>query len=96
MRYKAMTQLSLEFLLSHAGIPLRTWHEWNGRRGVETRHNSNIPRNYYITPEEERAIIAYIIENPLKGYRVLCYEMIDKNIAADFSPMWPAAASTTS
>ena len=81
LRYKAMTKLSLEFLLSRAGISLRTWYEWNGRRGVETKHNNNIPKNYYITPEEERAIIAYVIENPLKGYRVLCYEMIDKNIA---------------
>ena len=26
LRYKAMTKLSLEFLLSHAGISLRTWY----------------------------------------------------------------------
>jgi len=51
------------------------------RPGIETKHNNNIPKNYYLTPEEEGAIIAYIIDNPLKGYRVLCYEMIDKNIA---------------
>jgi len=80
-RYKSRTGLSLEFLLSHAGISQRTWREWSQRRGVETKHNNNIPKSYYLTPEEERAIIAYVIENPLKGYRVLCYEMIDKNIA---------------
>jgi hypothetical protein len=81
MRYKNKTGLPLDFILSHAGISRRTWYEWLDRRGVETKHNNNIPKNYYLTPEEERAIIAYIIDNPLKGYRILCYEMIDKNIA---------------
>jgi len=80
-RFKNLTGLPLEFLLSHAGIPQRTWYEWLERQGVETKHNNNIPKNYYLTPEEEQAIIAYVIDNPLKGYRILCYEMIDKNIA---------------
>jgi transposase InsO family protein len=80
-RYKIMTGLALSFLLSHAGVSQRTWREWQHRRGVETKHNNNLPKSYYLMPEEERAIVAYIIENPLKGYRVLCYEMIDKNIA---------------
>jgi hypothetical protein len=75
LRYKARTELPLGFLLSHAGISQRTWHEWAGRRGgVETKHNSNIPRNYYLTPDEECSITIYAIENPLKGYRALCYE----------------------
>jgi transposase InsO family protein len=81
LRYKTMTGLSFAFLLMYAGISQRTWREWQHRRGVETKHNNNIPKSYYLTPGEERAIIAYIIENSLKGYRVLCYEMIDKNIA---------------
>jgi transposase InsO family protein len=80
-RCKNRTGLPLKFLLAHAGISKRTWYEWNERRGIETKHNNNIPKNYYITPEEERAITGYIIKNPLKGYRMLRYEMIDKNIA---------------
>jgi len=81
LRYRTRTNLPLEYLLKHAGISKRTWHEWMRRRGIETKHNNNIPKNYYLTPEEERAMVGYIIANPLKGYRVLCYEMIDKNIA---------------
>jgi len=81
LRYRTRTNLPLEYLLKHAGISKRTWYEWMQRRGVETKHNNNIPKNYYLTPEEERAMVGYIIANPLKGYRVLCYEMIDKNIA---------------
>ena len=79
--YKTRTDLPLEYLLKHAGISQRTWREWMQRRGVETKHNNNIPKHYYLTPEEEMAIVGYIIVNPLKGYRMLCYEMIDKNIA---------------
>jgi hypothetical protein len=41
---------------------------------------AGIPQSYYLTPEEEKAAAAYDIENPLKGRRALCYEMIDKNI----------------
>ena len=73
-RLKDRTGLPLEFLLSHAGISQRTWYEWLERQGVETKHNNNIPKNYYLTAEEEQAIIAYVIGNPLKGYRILCYE----------------------
>jgi transposase InsO family protein len=80
-RLKSITGLPFEYLLRYAGISQRTWREWKQRCGVETKHNNNIPKNYYLTPEEERAIITYIIENPLKGYRMLCYEMIDNNIA---------------
>jgi hypothetical protein len=94
-RCKNRTGLPLEFLLTHAGISRRTWHEWSWRSGIKTKHNNNIPKNNCLTPEEERAITTYVIENSLKGYRMLCYEMIDKNIATDFSPMCPAAASIT-
>jgi transposase InsO family protein len=34
-----------------------------------------------LTPEEIAAIAAYCSENQLKGYRMLCWEMVDKNIA---------------
>jgi transposase InsO family protein len=48
MRLKEKTELPLETLLTFAVIPLRTWREWQGRRGAETKHNNNIPRNYFI------------------------------------------------
>jgi hypothetical protein len=79
--YKARTELPLKILLKYAGISQRTWNEWMQRRGIETKHNNNFPKNYYLTPEEINAIILFCQENQLKGYRVLCYEMIDKNIA---------------
>jgi len=81
LRLKVLTELPLEVLLGYAGIPERTWREWQTRRGVETGHNNNIPRNYYLTPEEIAAIVEYCGANTLKGYRVLCWEMVDGNVA---------------
>jgi len=81
MRYKSRTGLPLEKLLKHAGISTRTWWEWETRRDVQTKHNNNIPKNYHLTPEEIKAIVRYCTENPLKGYRMQCWEMVDKNIA---------------
>ena len=70
MHYQAKTKLPLETLLRYAGIPERTWREWTERRGVETKHNNNIPKAYYLTPDEIRAIIEYCTNNFLKGYRM--------------------------
>ena len=81
IRLRTKTGLPLKTLLKFSGISRRTWSEWAKRRGIETKHNNNIPKAYYLTPEEQRAIVAYCIENPLKGYRVLCWEMVDKNVA---------------
>ena len=81
LRYKARTGLPLKILLKFAGISHRTWSEWMRRRDTPTKHNNNIPKNYYLTPEEITAIVMFCSLNQLKGYRMLCYEMIDKNIA---------------
>jgi len=81
LRYKTKTELPLKTLLKFAGISPRTWSEWMRRRDIPTKHNNNIPKNYYLTPEEIAAIVLFCTLNQLKGHRMLCYEMIDKNIA---------------
>jgi hypothetical protein len=84
-RPQALTELPPLVPLSFAGIPERTFREWRGRRGLETKHNNNIPRGYYLTPGESEAIVRYCREqnaaHPEKGYRMLCWEMVDKNRA---------------
>jgi transposase InsO family protein len=80
-RYQAMSGLPLGILLQYAGIPQRTWREWQERCGVETKHNNNVPKTYHLTPEEVMVILAFCTANPLKGYRMLCWEMIDQNVA---------------
>jgi len=81
MRYRLKTGLPIKTLLRYAGIPERTWREWGERRGIKTGHNNNIPKGYHLTPEEISAIVSYCTDNSLKGYRVQCWEMVDKDIA---------------
>jgi transposase InsO family protein len=81
LRLKDKTALPLKTLLRYASISQRTWREWAVRRDQETRHNNNIPKAYYLTPDEDGAIAAYCAENPLKGYRMQCWEMVDRNVA---------------
>jgi hypothetical protein len=60
MRLKARTELPLPTLLAFAGIPEKTWREWQVRRGVETKHNNNVPRSYYLAHEESEAIFVML------------------------------------
>jgi transposase InsO family protein len=69
-------------LAGFAGVSGRTWREWQGRQGQETRHNGHIPRDHWVTPEEAAAILAYCQGRMEAGYRVLCWQMVDANIAA--------------
>ena len=78
--YKSRAGLPLETLLKYAGISQSTWHEWMLRRSIQTKHNNNITKNYFLTPQKIEAIVLFCKGNQLKGYRMLRHEMIDKNI----------------
>jgi len=81
LRIKTKTELPLKTLLMYAGISNRTWREWSKRCDIPTKHNNNTPKNNYLTPEEIAAIVLYCTVNQLKGYRMQCWEMVDKNVA---------------
>ena len=81
MRLKTKTGLPLKTILEYAGISQRTWNEWQQRQDTETKHNNNVPKDYHLTPEEISAIVAFCKANPLKGYRMQCWEMVDQNVA---------------
>jgi hypothetical protein len=81
-RLQGLTDLSVYELSGYAGVPRRTWDDWQERAGQETRHNGSIPREHWLTPAEEAAIAGYCRERMEFGYRLLCWQMVDKNIAA--------------
>jgi len=81
-RLHELTSIALLTLAIYAGISRRTFREWLGRGGEETRHNGHIPRDHWVTPEEQEAIILYCEDRMEYGYRTLCWQMVDANIAA--------------
>ncbi|MDR1445681.1 MAG: helix-turn-helix domain-containing protein [Treponema sp.] len=85
-RLQGLTELSVYELAGYAGVPRRTWDDWKERAGQETRHNGHLPREHWLTPAGEAAIVGYCRERMDFGYRLLCRQMVDKNIAAVSPP----------
>jgi len=81
-RLHVLTGIALLTLAIYAGISRRTFYEWQKRRGIETKHNGQIPRYHWTTPEEVKAIIEYCEGRMELGYRTLCWLMVDENIVA--------------
>jgi len=65
-------------------IDLAEWkfYQWKNRFGHPNQHNGSQPREYWLLREEKRAIIEYALEHPEMGYRRMCYEMMDADVAA--------------
>jgi transposase InsO family protein len=80
-RLHILTGIAILTLAVYAGINRRTFHEWQNRKEVENQHNGQIPREHWTTPEEEAAIINYCKDRMELGYRTLCWQMVDANIA---------------
>ena len=81
-RLHVLTGIAVLTLAVYAGVSRRTYREWQSRNEEENRHNGHIPRDHWTTPEEEAAIIGYCGERMELGYRTLCWQMVDADIAA--------------
>ena len=58
------------------------YYTWLNRYGKVNEHNAWIPRDFWLADPEKQAIINYYHDNPLEGYRRLCYMMMDNDIVA--------------
>ena len=76
------TDIKAMKMVSWIGISRSKFYNWQGRYGKVNEHNAWIPRDFWLTDYEKRAIINYYHANPLEGYRRLCYMMMDADIAA--------------
>jgi transposase-like protein len=80
-RLHKLTGIAILTLALYAGVSRRTFREWLLRKGEETKHNGHIPRDHWLTPFEQEAIIRYCEDQMELGYRTLCWQMVDANIA---------------
>ena len=69
-------------MIGWINITRSKYYDWLGRYGKVNEHNAWIPRDFWLTDNERQAIIAYYQDNPLEGYRRLCYMMMDDDIVA--------------
>ena len=68
--------------MKQIGLPEWQFYEWKNRYGKPNDHNGKIPKDFWLTDEEKQAILKYAENNPLSGYRRMCYEMMDAGVAA--------------
>lgn len=64
------------------GISRSKYYHWRDRYGRVNEHNRWIPRDFWLTSQEQQAIIDYYLEHPLEGYRRLTYMMMDDDMVA--------------
>lgn len=80
--YSDKTEIAAGDFIRRIGIGRSKYYDWKHRYGKVNEHNTWIPRDFWLTDFERQAIIDYHYDNPLDGYRRLCYMMIDADIAA--------------
>lgn len=80
--WSAKSDLPAKRITGWLGITTSKFYDWRGRYGKVNEHNGKIPRDFWLTPPEREAIIAYHHENPGEGYRRLSFMMLDEDIVA--------------
>ncbi len=76
------TEISGRRLVSWLGISHSKYYNWQARYGQANGHNGAVPRDFWLTEEEQAAILAYQVDHPDEGYRRLAYMMLDDEVAA--------------
>ena len=58
------------------------FHDWKQRFGKVNEHNAWVPRDHWLTRDEQERICAFAREHHLEGYRRLTFMMLDADIVA--------------
>jgi len=76
------TEIPQASIIRWLELPRGKYFEWCKRYGKANEHNCLIPRDFWLLPEEEKAILEFNARNPLEGYRRLAFMMIDADVVA--------------
>jgi len=77
--YSPKTDLSQKWFCRHIGITSSKFNDWKRREGKENEYRV-LENGFQLEEYELSEIKKYYLQNSDKGYRVCCYEMIDKDI----------------
>jgi transposase InsO family protein len=76
------TDIKATKMIQWIKITRSKYYDWLSRYGKVNEHNAWISRDFWLTDYEKQAIVDYYHDNPLEGYRRLCYMMMDADIVA--------------
>jgi len=64
------------------GIGTSKFYDWKARFGKVNEHNAWVPRDHWLTDDEQERIRAFARGQPLEGYRRLTFMMLDADVVA--------------
>jgi transposase InsO family protein len=76
------TGLLIDRLLGWLELSTGKFYDWRQRYGKRNQHNGWVPRDFWLTEEEKKAILNFQEQFPLEGYRRLTYMMMDADVVA--------------
>lgn len=76
------TELAVKHFIGWLGIARGKFFDWKRRYGKVNEHNALVPRDHWLESWERDAIVAFHSQNPLEGYRSLCFMMLDRDVVA--------------
>ncbi len=81
-KWSRRASLPVSRLLRWIGVDRGKYNNWVKRHQKENQHNACMPRDFWLTDRERKAILDYAQEHPENGYRRLACMMIDADVAA--------------
>ena len=69
-------------LVDWLGLARSKYYDWKDRYGKVTEHNGKIPRDHWLEPWEQEAMVRFYLDHPDEGYRRLAFMMLDANVVA--------------
>ena len=81
-KWSRKTGLAIERLLQWLGLSAGKYYDWAQRYGKINQHNGSVPRDFWLTDWEKKAILDFQLLYPVEGYRRLTYMMIDADVVA--------------
>jgi transposase InsO family protein len=80
--WSGRTEIAAKKIVGWVGVGASKYHDWRSRYGKVNEHNALVPRDHWLTDDEEEAIVKFHDEYPLEGYRRLAFMMLDRDVAA--------------
>ena len=82
VRWNAETELPTRRVVGWLGLGASKYFDWKQRYGKVNEHNGTVPRDHWLEPWEQAAIVAFARKHPRDGYRRLTFMMLDQNVVA--------------
>jgi putative transposase len=76
------TALPATRLVGWLGLSASKYFDWRQRYGKTNEHNAQVPRDHWLEPWEQAAIVDFARAHPHDGYRRLTFMMLDQDVVA--------------